>query len=394
MVKDGSVTAKTITKIEDFSMNKLCKLSLIALAVGVGSAQAASYATDARGEAMGGVGAVSATYLTAPFYNPALTAIYRRNDDAGMILPSVGLMFDDENKMVDGIDSVVDMVNSGNLSDLDQALNDLDGNVAKLELGASAAFGLPNQYLAATIFGKAYTESFVETVIAEDNGNDVDRYNNSGVKAVSIGVAEAGISLAKYYTLLGQHVSFGVSPKLQRIYTFAYADTLANYDLSDVRDNEQGETMFNMDAGALWFSGPLRVGFSAKNLVSRDIETKRVQSGDIVVQGAYKLEPQYTLGAGFVMDYASLSVDYDLREEKKFTGFNDNTQMLRVGAEVDIMRQLYLRAGYKKNLVGTEQDTITAGVGFAPLGLFELDVAASYTNENAMGAYVNFLATY
>lgn len=49
---------------------------------------------------MGGVGVVSANYLTAPFYNPALVAIYRRNDDAGMILPSVGFTYNDPDKLV------------------------------------------------------------------------------------------------------------------------------------------------------------------------------------------------------------------------------------------------------------------------------------------------------
>lgn len=53
----------------------------------------ANYAIEARGDAMGGVGVVSGNFLTGPFYNPALVAIYRRNDDVGMILPSIGLSY-------------------------------------------------------------------------------------------------------------------------------------------------------------------------------------------------------------------------------------------------------------------------------------------------------------
>ena len=69
--------------------------------------------------------------------------------------------------------------------------------------------------------------------------------------------------------------------------------------------------------------------------------------------------------------------------------------MIRVGGEVDILRQLKLRAGYNKNLAYSHsEDTVTAGVGLSPLGLFQLDIGASYTNEKAMGAYVNFLASY
>ena len=94
-------------------------------------------------------------------------------------------------------------------------------------------------------------------------------------------------------------------------------------------------------------------------------------------------------------DYATLSIDYDLNEEKKFTNFRDNSQMLRVGGEIDIMRQLKLRAGWQRNLAYDNlDDTVTAGIGLSPLNLFQLDIGASYTNENSMGAYINFLTSY
>ncbi|HAH02766.1 MAG TPA: conjugal transfer protein TraF, partial [Vibrio sp.] len=63
-----------------------------------------------------------------------------------------------------------------------------------------------------------------------------------------------------------------------------------------------------------------------------------------------QLEPVYTVGAGIVSDYFSFSVDYDLNETEKFTSFADNEQMIRVGTEVDLLRQLKLRGGYYKNL--------------------------------------------
>ncbi|WP_233352970.1 conjugal transfer protein TraF, partial [Vibrio cholerae] len=64
----------------------------------------ANYAIEARGDAMGGVGVVSGNFLTGPFYNPALVAIYRRNDDVGMILPSIGLSYNDPNDLVTDLD--------------------------------------------------------------------------------------------------------------------------------------------------------------------------------------------------------------------------------------------------------------------------------------------------
>ncbi|EGU43316.1 conjugal transfer protein TraF [Vibrio splendidus] len=383
-------------------MKKITKLLAASIAFASLPISAANYAIEARGDAMGGVGVVSANFLTAPFYNPALVAIYRRNDDMGMITPSFGGKYNDPNDMKSNIDSVID---ASNTADLDAALTKLDGNQANVELGGVVAFALPNQFVAANLFAKAYTESFA-TPDVYTTGSDTDKVELSTVEAVSIGVTEVGLSLAKYQTFMGQHISFGITPKIQRIYTYNYIASVNDYDLSDVRENSNGETAFNMDAGALWFFGPFRVGVAATNLFSRDIETKdtskRLVSStdptkyhDVGGKYAYQLEPVYTVGAGIVSDYFSLSVDYDLNETEKFTSFEDNEQMIRVGTEVDLLRQMQLRAGYYKNLAYSDSEgTITAGIGLSPLNLFQLDLSANYTNENAMGASINFLASY
>lgn len=373
-------------------MKTAFKLLPLTLAVAASSSYAANYAVEARGDAMGGVGVVSANFLTAPFYNPALTAIYRRNDDVGMITPSFGLKYTDSGSFVDGLDQTKDFINTpGSDAELAKAMNDLKGQNLNFEMGGVVAFAIPNRFIAANAFGKLYTESFASANISEGSGNAYVDAANSSVEAVSIGVAEAGLSLAKYQTFLGQHISFGITPKLQRVYTYVYNAKLNNYDLKDLRENGQAETMFNMDAGFLWFHGPFRVGISGSNLISRDIETKMVNNKSY----AYEMSPQYTVGAGIVADYFTLSVDYDLKEEERFTNFDDNQQMIRVGGEIDILRQLKLRAGWNRNLAYDNlDDTYTAGIGLSPLNLFQMDIGASYTNENSMGGYVNFLTSY
>ncbi len=353
---------------------------------------------------MGGTGVVSANYLTAPFYNPAIVAIYRRNDDAGMLLPSFGLTYNDPDDISNTIDDVGDLikdVEGGDASQeakLQSQLDTLNGGELKADIGGAIAIGIPNQYISMNLFGKAYAETYVTPSIATTGSSTLDNAQNSTIDAVSVAVTEVGLSLAKYQTFLGQHISVGVSPKLQRVYTYVYEASLKNYDLSDIDANSTGETVFNLDAGLLWFYGPVRVGFAATNLVSRDITTQRVASsisGKADLQYSYQLRPLYTVGVGLIGDYASISVDYDLNEEERYTNFNDNTQMLRVGGEIDILRQLKLRAGYKKNLAYSDSDGVyTAGIGLSLLGLFELDAAVSYTNEHAKGAYVNFLSTY
>ncbi|MFA0439516.1 conjugal transfer protein TraF [Vibrio sp. 10N.286.49.C2] len=355
------------------------------------SVVASSLAIDARGDAMGGVGVVSASYLTAPFYNPALVAIYRRNDDAGMLVPSLGVSYNDEDQMLDKID---DVINSPSAASLDA----LNGTQAKVDFGGAVAFGIPNRYLAANIFGKAYVENVATPDIDQTGSSDADRANKSAVKTASVAITEVGISLAKYQTLFGQHFSFGVSPKLQRVYTYTSVSSLNDFQLNNIRENSQGETSLNVDAGALWFNGPFRAGISAKNMLSKNIKT---QSGTVNVGGRdinygyeYQLSPLYTVGAGFVADYFQFSVDYDLNEEKKFTQFDDNVQMLRAGIEIDLVRQIQLRGGYMKNMARDSEGTLTAGIGLSPLNILEIDIAASYTSPQAMGASINFLTTY
>ncbi|ANP67189.1 conjugal transfer protein TraF [Vibrio sp. Vb1554] len=354
------------------------------------AASAATYAIEARSDAMGGVGTVSATYLTAPFFNPALTAIYRRNDDAGMIVPSFGGSYDDQYDLVDEIERISKLTD---VDEIKKSMDAIDGKKTDFDLGGVVAIGIPNKFLSATAYGKLYTESFVQPNVDTSGTNPLD---DSYVQGVSIGVAEAGISLAKYTNFMNQHLSFGVTPKLQRIYTYSYATSFQNFDTKDLRENETAETMFNLDAGALWFFGPYRLGISAKNLIGRDVKTKSFQYGsDTIKSYEYSMRPVYTVGAGIVADYFTMSVDYDLNEEKRFSSFDDNTQMIRAGIEFDILRQMALRAGYMKNLArSNDEGTITAGIGLSPLKLFELDIAAQYTNENSMGASINFLATY
>ncbi|MGO1296301.1 MAG: conjugal transfer protein TraF [Vibrio sp.] len=369
---------------------------------------ATPYSIEARGDGMGGVGVVSASYLTAPFYNPALTAIYRRNDDAGIILPSIGGTYDDQDKMLDSIDRLSDLLDSSDnvtqaqIDAIDSELSLIDDSEFNGELGGAFAVAVPNPYLSMNIFGKAYSETYVTADVGDcstpSNENDctLQRARNTTVDSVSVAVAEIGVAMARYSTVFGQHMSFGISPKLQRVYTYVYQATPENFDLKDIRKNSGVENMLNLDAGALWFYGPYRFGVTASNLVPHDIETKSITSSDgSPLQYSYKMRPLYAIGGGIVADFFTLSVDYDLNELGRYDAFDDNVQMLRVGAEIDLLRQLQLRVGYKKNVAYSGREpTYTAGVGLSPLGLFELDVAASYTNEDSMGAYVNFLASY
>ncbi|SON53322.1 conjugal transfer protein TraF [Vibrio tapetis] len=377
-------------------MNKIGLSASIAIALTATSVSAANYSVDGRGDAMGGTGVVSADFLTAPFYNPALAALYRRNDNAGMILPGLGISYTDQGDLLGSIDTAG---KASNESEAAAAIAGLQGDQLALDVGGTIAFAIPNSFVSMNVFGKIYSESYVTADMDTSQPTSAQNLDNSLVKVLGIGVSELGMTFAKYYTVFGQHMSFGVSPKIQRVYSIASHSSFSDFDTSKILDSASGETAFNLDAGAVWFYGPWRVGFSAMNIMGREIETKQytVTQGtrDVKIGDTYKLDPNYTVGAGIVGDYFAFSVDYDILKREKFVGVDDDAQMLRVGIEGDIMRQMQLRAGYYTNLASDNDDgTITAGIGLSPLNIITLDIGASYTNENSMGVYINFLSNY
>jgi hypothetical protein len=367
--------------------NKITKTLIITTSLSATFAYANNFAVDGRGNGMGGTGVVSATYLTAPFYNPALTAVYRRNDQIGMILPGIGITVQDEDNLLDDFMSLQDITDP---TDLEDAVYAMEGDEAKIELGMVAAFAIPNPALPTNFYAKAYTESYLAPDIPDTF--DPDAFNVA-VDAVSIGVFEIGMSMAKYANVLGNHMSFGVTPKIQWITTYYQNISLGdNMDLGSLKENANSGSAFNFDAGGLWFYGPLRVGLSGKNLIKREITTETVASTGN--NYTYQLTPVYTAGAGYVDDYFTLSVDYDLNEDKKYEDFDDNVKMLRVGFEFDMYGQMQIRGGYKSNMAKENDDTYTLGLGLSPLGLAHMDFSASYKSMENFGVYANILVSY
>jgi hypothetical protein len=363
------------------------------------SAYANNFAMDGRGNAMGGTGVVTASYLTAPFYNPALGTIYRQNDDVGMILPGVGIGYVNQDDMLNDVEqiaNIIDRPGDYTSTEIEDAFNALNGDQVRSEIGAVAAFAIPNPVISTNLFAKVYNDSYATALIPE-LADPVDRGESTSLQAVSIGIFEFGVNFAKYANVLGQHMSFGIAPKFQQVYTYVDSWSVDSFDPFSMGGEVESDSGINLDAGALWFYGPLRVGLAGKNLIGKSIKTAQyseiVGSQPYDIGYTYELTPVYTLGLGYVDDYMSFSVDYDLNSDKRFDGFDDDVKMLRVGAEFDFARQMQLRVGYKSNRL-SDEDVYTAGVGVSPFGLFHLDAALNYKSMENIGIYANFLVYY
>ncbi|MUK27415.1 conjugal transfer protein TraF [Aliivibrio fischeri] len=388
-------------------MKQWIKIGLLSCAT-VASSQvsATNFSVDGRIDAMGGAGTAAADYLTGVFYNPALVAIYSRKDDAGLLLPSAGLQVMDQGGMVDDVDQVQKgfskLANSdpSGAADIENGLRNLNGDALSFSMGAGMAVAIPNRYLSMAFYGKTSVEGITLPDVYTSTADPIDMADGTAVGTVALGLAEAGVAFAGYTNFLGQNITIGVTPKIQSYLTYTYVETVEKFDFKDFDKNKTTDNSFNVDVGAVWFYGPWRFAAAGKNLIKNEIETKEVfvnfngTRASKTYKYNYELTPTYTAGVAFMTNYFIVTADLDLNEQERFVGLDDNVQMFRAGAEIDLLYQIQLRGGFKKDLAGTYDDAFTAGIGFSPLNMFHFDLAAIYSVDSTYGVSVNMAYEY
>lgn len=305
------------------------------------SAWATNGVPDARGIAMGGTGVASADYLLAPFYNPALVAVYRDNDDIGLLLPGIGVSAQDKDDTlseVDDLQDIIDDFNQGGLSaevenadELNEYLNRLSDNKAThVSAHVGAALAIPMNAVSLNFFTKGDAELKAKPNIAPDLGPVPavvkNRYENSSVDLTAFANIEFGLAIAKRFSISGQDIAIGLSPKIQQLHTYQDSASVEDFDIDDYDESEEKKSTFNMDLGAVWMINDFRVGVAAKDLFSQSIDT---QDGT----DTYKLDTQVTVSAAYVTPFFTAALDADVTKKKRFLGDDDDTQYVRFGIE-------------------------------------------------------------
>lgn len=375
-------------------MNKLAFAVASALTVLSTQSIAAPYVADARSHAMGNTGVVSADYLTAPLHNPALGALYRENDDVGLLLPAFGINANDKDEALSTVEDAQDlydrikgMPTPADEAEMSRLLDKLDDSApVAINGGLGLAIAIPTRHVSINLFSTGYVEVIAAPDIA-DSGTVEQRYLNSNVELVAFGTAEYGISFARNFELGGQNIAFGISPKYQQLMTYSQRTSLDDFDVEDYDKSEVSKSAFNMDLGMAWHKNAFRAGITIKDLFKQDIDTE-------LGGYTYELTPQATVGLGYASDYVSFSIDADLTKQKRFKELADDTQFVRVGIEGNAWGWAQLRAGYEMDLEDTLENSITAGIGISPFDVVSLDIAGSYAGENQLGAAANLAFTF
>lgn len=422
------------------------KLQKRLLALALASASTTAFAVpfspvDGRSFSMGGTGVANAKAASAGQFNPALLAAQKSTADFSIILPTVGVIADDSDGFVDALndmqdgslkqmENAIDAWNSapipanavavGNAAQaMAQELPSLNGKPVTLNVGAGFGFGIPSQSLGFGLHASTTADLGVVSHInaadiatlnqiyldsqnpggfvcppnpgymdASCNLLDADQIITSDMQVVGVAIAEVGLSFAHDFGF----AAIGITPKMMKIETFHYADSLGKSDeLEDIAKDKNYRTEytnFNVDLGVAKTIGEpdsaLVLGLVIKNLLGKNYKTIATTSTAGVFYNSYEIElkPQARAGIAKRWNHFSLASDLDLTKNKG-VGLSKESQFLAVGAEMDL-RFLQLRAGYRHNLVsGGVQDMLTAGIGIGPV-----DISAMYADENSAGVNV------
>ncbi|WGV98235.1 conjugal transfer protein TraF [Vibrio sp. YMD68] len=381
-------------------MKQLTKLSVaIGLVILATNSYAATSVADARSNGMGNTGVSTADYLLAPFHNPALAAVYRDNDSFGILLPAVSGNVRDTDKTIDTIDDLQDTItkyeaNSSDTSTIDELnthLNTLSGNKPIVASGGvGAAVAIPLNALSMNIFVRGYAEILALPDIAPESAGIPTRYETSTVDMVAFGYSEIGVALAKRFSFNGQDFALGITPKFQDMTTYKQVISVEDFDIGDYDQSETSKSAFNLDLGAVWLYNHFRAAIAVKDLISQEIDTVVAVNGST----QYKLDTQVTVSGAYAMEYFVATMDWDLTDQSRFSGYNDDTQFLRFGVEGNAFGWAQLRAGYQVDLEDTLDDSVTAGIGISPGDLVSLDFAGNYAGDNQYGLSANLAFTF
>ncbi|KPK37990.1 MAG: hypothetical protein AMJ69_09665 [Gammaproteobacteria bacterium SG8_47] len=383
------------------------------------ASHAMSFGTfDPRSMAMGGTGVASGTGANASYYNPALLAIARDENDFDLVLPTFGVRVADPASIrgdlddfqdADYIQLFEDAILSFNAAttlpelqtaasdtvaaarDLQTELVNFSGDPLVIDANVGFALAIPNETLGIALYVNsravgggelnvtdediALTDEYInelESVFVDGNlpdptspiyaGTDFDLViptddftsTADGRGAV---ITEAGVSLANEFASLGG-LALGITPKYVRTDTFDYSLDVDTAEF-DLEENRKAYSDFNFDLGAaIQLGGGWKLGLVGKYLIAKEYET--------FLGNTVELNPQVRAGVAWETDTLTIAVDADLTKNDPL-GFDGQTQFLAGGVELDVADTVQVRAGYSRNMADNvigDPSLFSVGLGF------------------------------
>ncbi|WP_370291820.1 conjugal transfer protein TraF [Thalassolituus sp.] len=276
---------------------------------------------------------------------------------------------DTSNGITDSVDELADKVDAGSATAAD--LSD-----------TKAAVDEVNTYTSDPVQTAAGNISIFEN--GEISNDASEPVFDSQYEIVAIGIAEVGLSLSREFRVSGKTFAVGVTPKLQQVATYHYVGQVNEEDNAEeveLEDSEMTENHINMDIGTSFYidaAHKMRVGVVIQDLISKDFEYAAVAvdgdaDGQIAEGGKVSIKPKLRAGIAYEGGWYNVAADLDLTENEALA-FEDPTQYLSVGGEMDAFGWAQVRAGLRTNLAA-DSNVVSLGAGVSPFGI-HFDLAA------------------
>lgn len=371
---------------------------------------------------MGGTGVALPNPATSSLFNPAELSATPREDRNGFnfgysvgaeaydphrIIQKVNDTRKTLNKLQDEINSLNSSSSSSqyktiakNISDVRSNLklmNDhsiaatLGTNILMNHAGHSLGVGLTLSGTADFASQTDYTahdENYLNQMQTAANTSDyttLKSFNKSNltsnVRAVGVGILQAGLSLSHRFNVFGQSLDIGVTPKVMDVYTYNYSQTPANASTSEWRNSQyrNHRTTANVDFGVLkHFHNGLYTGLTVHNIVPENFKTEPDNQGRVET---VKIHPVARVGVGYDAGWYRLGLDADLTRNQPLPLVRA-TRFVSVGGAINAWRWLQLRAGYRWDTLDSSRNVVSAGFGLSPFNVLHIDVGGLYAKSD------------
>jgi len=400
---------------------------------------------DTRSMAMGGAGVAVGGADAAPLFNPALLSVTKEEDDFAIILPTIGVRLSDPENLRDSIDafdagnyvnnlqnSITTLNNSinaippvkatieanaavvgGEIQKVSDNLATLSNKPITAEVGLATVVAIPSKKYGAAFYasgtvtaGGLFNYNDAATLTAPTTGlsalaascaadavvnaaacNTLRSFDTntltSGIHFKGVQLVEAGFALSREFQIKEHGVSFGITPKIVKAQLFDTVVKVNDTNRSDISisDNSKEYTFANFDLGvAKNYSNGWRSGFVIKNVIPQTLDFKSVPGAPVE---SLKLMPQARIGVSHANSFSTVALDLDLTRNDP-AGFENHTQYIALGGELNAWDWAQLRAGYRVDMVDSARSVASVGVGISPFGVHaDIAVAGNATDIGA-----------
>lgn len=396
---------------------------------------------DSRSMAMGGAGVAVGGADAAPLFNPALLSVTKDEDNFAIILPTMGIRVSDPDNLRDSIDTfqagnyvnnlqnhITDLNNSTtqaqiqtNAAIVGSDIKKVSDNLATLsnkpimaEVGLATVVAIPSKKYGAAFYasgtvtaGGLFKYNDAATLTAPTTGlsdlaascatdavanaaacNTLKAFNTntltSGVHFKGVQLVEAGFALSREFPIYDHSVALGITPKIVKAKLFDVTVKANDSNQSNVNlnDNSTEYTFANFDLGAAKnYSNGWRTGFVIKNVIPQTLDFKAAPG---VPAESLKLMPQARIGVSHATTWSTVALDVDLTRNDP-AGFENKTQYIALGGELNAWGWAQLRAGYRADMVDSARNVASVGLGLAPFRVVHIDLAVA-GNATDIGA--------